>query len=125
MKIRKKQNNNFYLRCACRVADCHKCGCTTVVQTSWLVILFLVLLRQAAIKRKVIAQLSHSGLAAFAGKNVSASSDVSHTNALRVLQQPGSVFVDLLFIVTPIVGVCNCSMFCCTLLYVHASLQSS
>ena len=24
----------------------------------------------------------------------------------------------LLFIVTPIVGVCNCSMFCCTLLYV-------
>ena len=31
---------------------------------------------------------------------------------------PGSVVVvvDLLFIVTPIVGVCNCSMFCCTLL---------
>ena len=25
------------------------------------------------------------------------------------------------FIVTPIVGVCNCSMFCCTLLYVHSS----
>ena len=24
--------------------------------------------------------------------------------------------VDLLFIVTPIVGICNCSMFCCTLL---------
>ena len=34
----------------------------------------------------------------------------------------GSVVVDFLFIVTPIVGVCNCSMFCCTLLYV---LQSS
>ena len=34
----------------------------------------------------------------------------------------GSVVVDLLFIVTPIVGVCNCSMFCCTLLYVHSSL---
>ena len=33
----------------------------------------------------------------------------------------GSVVVDLLFIVTPIVGVCNCSMFCCTLLYVHSS----
>ena len=31
----------------------------------------------------------------------------------------GSVVVDFLFIVTPIVGVCNCSMFCCTLLYVH------
>ena len=24
--------------------------------------------------------------------------------------------------VTPIVGVCNCSMFCCTLLYVHSSI---
>ena len=33
----------------------------------------------------------------------------------------GSVVVDLLFIVTPIEGVCNCSMFCCTLLYVHSS----
>ena len=29
--------------------------------------------------------------------------------------------VDSLFICTPIVGVCNCSMFCCTLLYVHSS----
>ena len=26
------------------------------------------------------------------------------------------------FIVTPIVGVCNFSMFCCTLLYVHSSI---
>ena len=34
----------------------------------------------------------------------------------------GSVVVDLLFIVTPNVGVCNCSMFCCTLLYVHSSI---
>ena len=34
----------------------------------------------------------------------------------------GFVVVDLLFIVTPIVGVCNCSMFCCTLLYVHSSI---
>ena len=25
-------------------------------------------------------------------------------------------------IVTPIVGVCNCSMFCCMLLYVHSSI---
>ena len=25
-------------------------------------------------------------------------------------------------IVTPIVGVCNCSVFCCTLLYVHSSI---
>ena len=34
----------------------------------------------------------------------------------------GSVVDDFLFIVTPIVGVCNCSMFCCTLLYVHSSI---
>ena len=34
----------------------------------------------------------------------------------------GSVVVDFLFIVTPIVGVCNCSMFCYTLLYVHSSI---
>ena len=33
----------------------------------------------------------------------------------------GSVVVDLLFIVNPIVGVCSCSMFCCALLYVHSS----
>ena len=30
--------------------------------------------------------------------------------------------VDFLFIVTLIVGVCNCSVFCCTLLYVHSSI---
>ena len=35
---------------------------------------------------------------------------------------PISIFVDFLFIVTPIVGVCSCSMFCCTLLYVHSSI---
>ena len=29
---------------------------------------------------------------------------------------------DFLFIVIPIEGVCNCSMFCCTLLYVHSSI---
>ena len=34
----------------------------------------------------------------------------------------GSVVVDILLIVTLIVGVCNCSMFCCTLLYVHSSI---
>ena len=34
----------------------------------------------------------------------------------------GSVVVDFLFIVTPIVGVCNFSMFCCTLLCVHSSI---
>ena len=27
-----------------------------------------------------------------------------------------------MFIVTPIVEICNCSMFCCTLLYVHSSI---
>ena len=34
----------------------------------------------------------------------------------------GSVVVDFLFIVTPIVGVCNCFIFCCTILYVHSSV---
>ena len=32
-----------------------------------------------------------------------------------------SVVVNLVFIITPIVGVCNCCMFYCTLLYVHSS----
>ena len=30
--------------------------------------------------------------------------------------------MDFFFIVTPIVVVFNCSMFCCTLLYVHSSI---
>ena len=34
----------------------------------------------------------------------------------------GSVVVDFLFMVASIVGVCNCFMFCCTLLYVHSSI---
>ena len=33
----------------------------------------------------------------------------------------GSVVGDSLLIVTPIVGFCNCSMFCCALLCVHSS----
>ena len=33
-----------------------------------------------------------------------------------------TIITNFLFIVTPIVGVCNCSMFCCTLLYVHSSI---
>ena len=32
-----------------------------------------------------------------------------------------SLVDDLLFIVTPNVGFCNHSMFCCTLLYIHSS----
>ena len=32
---------------------------------------------------------------------------------------------DFLFFVTPIVGVCNCSMFCCTLLNVHSIIAIS
>ena len=32
------------------------------------------------------------------------------------------VLSNFLSIVTPIVGVCNCSVFCCTLLYVHSSI---
>ena len=38
------------------------------------------------------------------------------------LKGGGSVVVDLLLIVTPIVGVCNCSRFCCSLLCVHSSI---
>ena len=34
----------------------------------------------------------------------------------------GAVVLLFLFIVTPIVGVCNCSMFCCSSLYVHSSI---
>ena len=34
----------------------------------------------------------------------------------------GSVVVYFLFTVTPIVGVCNCSLFCCTLLCVRSSI---
>ena len=30
--------------------------------------------------------------------------------------------VDFLFIVTTILGVCNCCTFCCTLLYLHSSI---
>ena len=37
-------------------------------------------------------------------------------------QGGGPVVVDFLFIVTPIVRVCNCSMFCYTLRYVHSSI---
>ena len=33
----------------------------------------------------------------------------------------GCVVVDSLLIITPIVGFCNCSMFCCELLFVHSS----
>ena len=35
--------------------------------------------------------------------------------------KPGFVYVYLRLIVIPIVGFCNCPMFCCALLYVHSS----
>ena len=34
------------------------------------------------------------------------------------------MIVDFLFIDTPIVGVCNCYMFCCTFLYIHLSFEN-
>ena len=34
-----------------------------------------------------------------------------------------SIVVDFLFIVAPIVDVCNSSMFCCKLLYVHSRIS--
>ena len=40
-----------------------------------------------------------------------------------VAQTIGSVF-DSLLVVTPIVRFCNCSMFCCALLYDHSSFST-
>ena len=42
-------------------------------------------------------------------------------HSVESLIRHGSVVVDSLLIVTPIVGFCNYSMFCCALLYVHSS----
>ena len=53
---------------------------------------------------------------------LSQSSQISQSNKMTdgsIRQAPG--VDDLLFIVTPIVGVCNCFMFFCMLLYVHSS----
>ena len=49
-------------------------------------------------------------------------SRVKHSTTEPLRSRGGSVVADFLFIVTPIVGVCNCSMFCCTLLYAHSSI---
>ena len=43
----------------------------------------------------------------------------AHRHNNRIMN---AVVVDFLFIVTLIVRVCNCSMFCCTLFYVHSSI---
>ena len=43
-------------------------------------------------------------------------------NMLKLSRISGSVVIDFLFIVTPIVGICIFFMFCCTLLYVHSSI---
>ena len=45
-----------------------------------------------------------------------------NSNFLSIQLGGGSVVVDFLFIVTPIVGVGDYSMFCCTLLCVHSSI---
>ena len=47
---------------------------------------------------------------------------ITFVNWSLFVQMETRFVVDFLFIVTPIVGVCNCSMFCCTLLYVHSSI---
>ena len=44
-----------------------------------------------------------------------------HKSPLTKKESGGSFTVDSLLIVTPIVGLCNCSMFCCALLCVHFS----
>ena len=43
----------------------------------------------------------------------------------NLIKRDLSVIVDLLLIVTPIVGFCNCSIFCCALLNVHSSFTIS
>ena len=50
--------------------------------------------------------------------------EIDHEIISMVILLPSaeSVVVDFLFIVTPIVGVCNCFMYCCTLFYVHSSI---
>ena len=45
-----------------------------------------------------------------------------HFNCTLVGRTSFSVVVDFLFVVAPVVGVCNRSMFCCALLYVHSSI---
>ena len=45
-----------------------------------------------------------------------------HGQTVKKANYPNFVVVDFLFNFTPIVGVCNCSMFCCTLLYVQSSI---
>ena len=51
--------------------------------------------------------------------------NLSHPSGLGCcpFQGGGSFVVDLLLIVTPIIGFCNCSLFCCKLLYVHSSFE--
>ena len=63
-------------------------------------------------------------MAIYHGKSIALCGNMSqHCLCRRNTQRiSDSVVVDFLFIVTPIVGVCNCSMFCCTLLYLHSSL---
>ena len=50
------------------------------------------------------------------------SSNVSYARSIPLGAFVTCLWHFLLFNVTPIVGVCNCSMFCCTLLYVHSSI---
>ena len=42
-------------------------------------------------------------------------------NVILLLNCKGGLLLFLLLFVTPIVGFCNCSMFCCALLCVHSS----
>ena len=55
-------------------------------------------------------------------KNGNSSGALAHSDLPFALTIVLYVVVDFLCIVTPIVGVCNSSMFCCTLLYVHSSI---
>ena len=55
-------------------------------------------------------------------ENISLSISMKVLGKLKPLdQQSGSVVIDSMLMVTPIVGFCNCYMFCCALLYVHSN----
>ena len=42
-------------------------------------------------------------------------------NQIQIAEVISQTHLGIFFNVTPIVGFCNCSMFCCALLYVHSS----
>ena len=69
--------------------------------------------------RTVICCHDNYKLMAFGDCSVYAHTQHYHTSLHDVFT---SIYYSTNLTVTPIVRVCNCSMFCCTLLYVHSSI---